>query len=73
MRRTGEKVFGALAILAGLGIIAAAVAGVAVPRLILSLIPLVVIGWAIYHWIVVRPAPTGVERPDASPPHEGET
>jgi hypothetical protein len=73
MRRIGEKVFGVLAILAGLGIIATAIAGVAVPQLILSLIPLVVIGWAIYHWIVVRPAPTGVKRPDASPPHEGET
>jgi hypothetical protein len=73
MRRTGEKVFGVLAILAGLGIIAAVIAGVRVPQLVLSLIPLVVIGWAIYHWIVVRPAPTGVERPDASPPHEEET
>ena len=70
MRRTGEKVFGVVAIVAGIGLIAAVIAGVEVSSVILMLIPLVVIGWSIYHYIVVRPSPRGVKPPDASDGHE---
>ena len=59
-----------VAIVAGIGLIAAVIAGVEVSSVILMLIPLVVIGWSIYHYIVVRPAPGGVKRPDASDDHE---
>jgi hypothetical protein len=55
-----------VAIVAGLGLIAAVIAGVEVARVVLILIPLVVIGWSIYHYVVVRPAPWGVKPPDAS-------
>ena len=66
MRRTGEKVFGAVAIVAAIGLVAAVIAGVEVSSVVLILIPLVVIGWSIYHYVVVRPAPWGVKPPDAS-------
>jgi hypothetical protein len=55
---------------AGIGLIAAVIAGVEVSSVILMLIPLVVIGWSIYHYIVVRPASWGVKSPDASDDHE---
>lgn len=70
MRRTGEKVFGVLAIVAGIGLIAAVIAGVQVSNVVLILIPLVIIGWSIYHYVVVRPAPWGVKPPDAPDDHE---
>jgi hypothetical protein len=66
VRRTGEKVFGVVAIVVGIGLIAAVIAGVEVSNVVLILIPLVVIGWSIYHYVVVRPAPWGVKPPDAS-------
>jgi hypothetical protein len=55
-----------VAIVAGLGLIAAVIAGVEVARVVLILIPLVVIGWSIYHYVVIRPAPWGVKPADAS-------
>jgi hypothetical protein len=70
VRRTGEKIFGVVAIVAGIGLIAAAIAGVEVSSVVLILIPLVVICWSIYHYVVVRPAPWGVRPPDASDDHE---
>jgi hypothetical protein len=70
VRRTREKVFGVLAIVAGIGLIAAVIAGVEVSNVVLILIPLVIIGWSIYHYVVVRPAPWGVKPPDASDDHE---
>jgi hypothetical protein len=70
VRRTSEKVFGVLAIVAGIGLIAAVIAGVEVSNVVLILIPLVIIGWSIYHYVVVRPAPWGVRPPDASDDHE---
>jgi hypothetical protein len=70
VRRTGEKIFGVVAIVAGIGLIAAAIAGVEVSSVVLILIPLVVIGWSINHYVVVRPAPWGVRPPDASDDHE---
>jgi hypothetical protein len=57
VRRTGEKVFGVIAIVAGAGLVTAVIAGVEVSSVILILVPLVVIGWSIYHYVVVRPAP----------------
>src|SRR5512132_2996818 len=42
-----------------MGLIAAGIAGVEVSNVVLTLIPLVVIGWSIYHDLVVRPAPWG--------------
>ena len=70
MRRTGEKVFGGVAIVAGIGLIAAMIEGVEVSNAVLILIPVVVIGWSIYHYVVVRPAPWGVKPPDASDDHQ---
>jgi hypothetical protein len=67
---TGEKVFGVAAIVAGIGLIAAVIAGVEVSSVVLILIPPVVIGWSMYHFVVVRPAPWGVP-PDPSDDHEG--
>jgi len=58
------------AIVAGIGLIAAVIAGVEVSNVVLILIPLVIIGWSIYHYVVVRPAPWGVKPPDASDHHE---
>jgi hypothetical protein len=46
------------------------IAGVEVSSVILILVPLVVIGWSIYHYVVVRPAPWGVKPSDASDDHE---
>ena len=68
-RRTGEKIFGVLAILVGVGVIVAVMFGVAFPAIVPGAIAAVVIGWAIYHRTVVRPSPYGVERPEESPPH----
>jgi hypothetical protein len=68
--RTGEKIFGLVAIVAGIGLIAAVIAGVGVSSVVLIFIPVVVIGWSIYHYVVVRPAPWGVKPPDASDHHE---
>jgi hypothetical protein len=58
------------AIVAGIGLIAAVIAGVEVSNVVLILIPLVIIGWSIYHYVVVRPAPWGAKPPDASDDHE---
>ena len=66
MRRSGEKVFGAVAIVAAIGLVAAVIAGVEVSSVVLILVPLVVIGWSIYHYVVVRPAPWAMKPPDAS-------
>ena len=40
------------AIVAGIGLIAAVIAGVEVSNVVLILIPLVMIGWSIYHYVV---------------------
>lgn len=59
-----------VAIVAGIGLIGAVIAGLEVSSVVLILIPLVVIGWSIYHYVIVRPAPWGVKPPDASEDHE---
>jgi hypothetical protein len=62
--------FGFTAIMVGVGVIAAIASGVELPMVILPAMTLAVISWAIYHFIVVRPAPYGVKRPEDSPPHD---
>jgi hypothetical protein len=59
VRRTGDKGFGVAAIVAGIGLIAAVIAGVEVSNVVLILIPLVIIGWSVYHYVAVRPFPMG--------------
>jgi hypothetical protein len=68
--RTGEVIFGVLCIVAGVGLVTAVILGIKVTPLILLPIPLAVIGWSIYHWVVVRPSPYGVKHPQDSPEHE---
>jgi membrane protein implicated in regulation of membrane protease activity len=64
---TGRKIFGVVAIVAGLGIIVAALMGVELSWVVLALIPIVVLGYWSYHRRVVRPAsetpdpPTGTD------------
>ena len=62
MSRTGEKIFGLLAIAAGL--VLAILAGVEadIPPVVLLLITLAVIGWVIFYFVVVRPGSTGSRR-----------
>jgi hypothetical protein len=53
MSRAGEKVFGIAAIVVGLGIVVAA-AGMTLSPILLAVIGLVVVGWLIFYWTVVR-------------------
>jgi hypothetical protein len=57
---------GRLAVGAGIGLIAAVIAGIEVPRGLLIVIPLLTLVWAVYHWSVVRPVLYELPRPDAS-------
>ena len=61
--RTGEKIFGLLAIAAG--VVLAILAGIEadIPPVVLLLITLAVIGWVIFYVVLVRPAATGSKRP----------
>jgi hypothetical protein len=59
-----------VAMVAGIGLIAAVIAGVEVSSVVLISIPVVVIAWSIYHYVVIRPAPWGVKPPDASDDHQ---
>jgi hypothetical protein len=63
VNRSGERVFGLVAILVGL--VLAFLAGVEadIPPIVLILITLAVIGWVAYYFLVVRPSVTGVKRP----------
>jgi len=54
MSRAGEKVFGIAAIVVGLGIVVAAAAGMTLSPILLAVIGLVVVGWLIFYWTVVR-------------------
>ena len=58
------------AIVAGIGLIGAVIAGVEVSNVVMILIPLVIFGGSIYHYVVVQPTPWGVKLPDASGDHE---
>ena len=65
-----EKLFGWIAIVAGVAIVVAVAAGIALPSFVLILIPLVVLAAVTYCWVVIRSAPTGVKSPEESPIHE---
>jgi hypothetical protein len=54
MSRAGEKVFGIAAIVVGLGIVVAAAAGMTLSPILLAVIGLIVVGWLIFYWTVVR-------------------
>jgi ABC-type uncharacterized transport system permease subunit len=54
MSRAGEEVFGIAAIVVGLGIVVAAAAGMTLSPIHLAVIGLVVVGWLIFYWTVVR-------------------
>jgi hypothetical protein len=54
MSRAGEKAFGIAAIVVGLGIVVAAAAGMTLSPILLAVIGLVVVGWLIFYWTVVR-------------------
>jgi drug/metabolite transporter (DMT)-like permease len=60
--RTGEKIFGVVAILVGL--VLAFLAGVEanIHPLVLVLITVGVIAWVVYYFVVVRPSVTGLKR-----------
>jgi drug/metabolite transporter (DMT)-like permease len=60
--RRGEKIFGVVAILAGL--VLAVLAGVEanIHPLALLLITVGVIAWVAYYFVVVRPSVTGLKR-----------
>lgn len=61
--RTGERIFGLVAIVVGL--VLAFLAGIEadLPPLVLVLITVGVIAWVVYYFLVVRPSVTGVKRP----------
>jgi hypothetical protein len=61
--RSGERIFGLLAIVVGL--ILAFLAGIEadIPPVVLVLITVGVIAWVAYYFIVLRPSVTGVKRP----------
>ena len=63
MSRSGERIFGLLAI--AVGLILAFLAGIEadIPPAVLVLITVGVIGWVAYYFLVVRPSVTGVKRP----------
>ena len=54
MSRAGEKVFGIAAIVVGLGIVMAVATGMTLSPILLAVIGLVVVGWLIFYWTVVR-------------------
>jgi uncharacterized membrane protein YdfJ with MMPL/SSD domain len=54
MSRTGEKIFGIAAIVVGLGIVVAAAAGLTLSPILLAVVGLVVVGWLIFYWTVIR-------------------
>ena len=54
MSRTGEKIFEIAAIIVGLGIVVAAAAGLTFSPILLAVVGLVVVGWLIFYWTVVR-------------------
>lgn len=61
--RTGERIFGMVAIIVGL--VLAFLGGIEadIPPVVLVLITVAVIGWVAYYFLVVRPSVTRVKRP----------
>ena len=63
MSRSGERIFGLLAI--AVGLILAFLAGIEadIPPVVLYVITVAVLGWVAFYFLVVRPSVTGVKRP----------
>ena len=61
MSRSGERIFGLVAI--AVGLILAFLAGIEadIPPVVLFLITVAVIGWVAYYFLVVRPSVNGVK------------
>lgn len=61
--RTGERIFGMVAIIVGL--VLAFLAGIEadIPPVVLVLTTAAAIGWVAYYFLVVRPSVTGVKPP----------
>jgi drug/metabolite transporter (DMT)-like permease len=59
---TGEKIFGVLAIVVGLGLAILAGVEANIPPLVLVLLTVGVLGWVAYYFVVVRPSVTGLKR-----------
>ena len=72
MSRTGEKIFGLLAITAGLVLAILAGLEADIPPVVLLLITLAVIGWVIFYFVLVRPAATRSKKPARGADHESE-
>jgi hypothetical protein len=73
--RTGERIFGLVAIVVGLVLaFLAFLAGIEadIHPIVLILITVAVIGWVAYYFLVVRPSVTGVKRPRQRPDQETE-
>jgi hypothetical protein len=64
--RSGERIFGLVAMVVGL--VLAFLAGIEadIPPIVLILITVGVIGWVAYYFLVVRPSVTGMKRPRRS-------
>lgn len=72
MSRTGERVFGLVAIVVGVGLAILAGIEADIPPIVLLLITVMAIGWVAYYFLVVRPASTGPRRPYRGPDREPE-
>jgi hypothetical protein len=62
MSRTGEKIFGVIAI--AVGVLLAILAGIEadIPPVVLVVLTVIVIGWVISYFVFVRPAVTEAKR-----------
>lgn len=67
--RSGEVIFGVVAV-AGPGLIAAAITGIAMSAVVLVVMPLAVIGWSAYYWFAARSGPIAVKPRNKSTEHE---
>ena len=63
MSRTGERIFGLVAIIVGLALAFLAGIEADIHPIVLILITVGVIVWVVYYFLVVRPSVTGVKRP----------
>ena len=63
MSRTGERIFGLVAIVVGVALAFLAGIEADIHPIVLVLITVGVIGWVVFYFLVVRPSVTGVKRP----------
>jgi drug/metabolite transporter (DMT)-like permease len=62
MSRTGEKIFGVIAIVVGVAMAILAGIEADIPPVVLVLLTLAVIGWVLSYFVFVRPGATGMKR-----------